>query len=49
VFTETIDMKGVDPYLGKPPMGNPIFDKQSTEDTQGAAGKKTPPKKKGKG
>jgi hypothetical protein len=49
VFTETIDMKGVDPYLGKPPMGNPIFDKQSTEETQDAAGKKTPPKKKGKG
>ncbi len=32
VFTESIDMKGADLYMGKPPMGDPILDKDGNHD-----------------
>jgi len=32
VFNYKVDMKGVDPLLGKPPMGDPLFDSKGTRD-----------------
>jgi hypothetical protein len=32
VFNYKIDMKGVDPYLGKPPVGDPLFDIKGNKD-----------------
>ena len=31
-FDYKIDMRGVDPYLGKPPVGEPILDKKGNRD-----------------
>jgi hypothetical protein len=32
VFTESADMKGVDMYLGNPPVGDPLMDKKGNRD-----------------
>lgn len=32
VFNEKIDMKGVDPYMGNPPVGDPLIDKSGNRD-----------------
>jgi hypothetical protein len=32
VFTEKADMKGVDPFLGNPPVGDPLLDKDGNHD-----------------
>jgi hypothetical protein len=32
VFNYKIDMKGVDPFLGKPPVGDPLFDLKGNKD-----------------
>jgi len=32
VFNCKIDMKGVDPLLGKPPVGDPLFDNKGNKD-----------------
>ncbi|HEU4471374.1 MAG TPA: hypothetical protein VFR58_09835 [Flavisolibacter sp.] len=32
VFTEVVDMRGVDPYLGKPPVGDPLLDEKGNRD-----------------
>ncbi len=34
IFTEKIDMKGVDPLLGNPPVEDPILDKDGNHNTQ---------------
>ncbi len=52
VFTETVDMRGADPYLGKPPMGDPLIDKDGNRDEKKLQEKSDANKgkvKKGKG
>ena len=34
VFTEKIDMKGVDPSLGNPPVEDPLLDKDGNHNEQ---------------
>lgn len=50
VFTEGIDMRGADPFLGRPPVGDPILDKDGNRDELKLQNKSEQNKKnKGKG
>jgi hypothetical protein len=48
VFSETVDMKGADMYLGKPPMGDPLLDKDGNRDEKKLEEKSNKNKTKGK-
>lgn len=51
VFNQSVDMKGVDPLLGNPPVEDPILDKDGNRDEKklGERSEKNKSKKKGKG
>lgn len=49
VFTESVDMKGTDMYLGKPPMGDPLLDEKGNRDEKKLEDKSQKNKDKGKG
>lgn len=48
VFTETVDMKGADMYLGKPPIGDPLLDQNGKHDEKKLEEKSNKNKSKGK-
>jgi hypothetical protein len=48
VFTESVDMKGADMYLGKPPVGDPLLDKSGNHDEKKLEDKSNKNKTKGK-
>jgi hypothetical protein len=49
IFNEKIDMKGVDPYLGNPPVGDPLLDKEGNRDEKKLQEKSDKNKTKKKG